>query len=87
MARESRLTLFANEDVSCGNRKRGPALVGVMTGCEVTQETRVPPGSSQNRAAFDAWLRRELSRSYDAALRETVPDELLRLIDAAAEGT
>ena len=87
MARESRLALFANDDVSCGNRKRGPALVGVMTGCETTRETRVPPGPPQNRAAFDAWLRRELSRTYDAALREKVPDELLRLIDAVTEGT
>lgn len=31
-------------------------------------------------AAFDRWLRRELTRLYDDALSEPVPDELLRLL-------
>jgi hypothetical protein len=32
-------------------------------------------------AAFEAWLRRELGRLYDATLSEPVPDELARLLD------
>ena len=31
--------------------------------------------------AFDRWLRGELTRLYDDALSEPVPDELLRLLD------
>lgn len=31
-------------------------------------------------AAFDRWLRQELSRLYDSALAEPVPEELLRLL-------
>jgi hypothetical protein len=32
-------------------------------------------------AAFEAWLRRELGRLYDATLAEPVPEELSRLLD------
>ena len=41
-------------------------------------------------AAFEAWLRRELTRLYGAALAEPVPEELSRLLDprpADANGT
>lgn len=38
------------------------------------------PGVGSSDAAFDQWLRRELSRLYDEALIEPVPDELLRLL-------
>lgn len=32
-------------------------------------------------AAFEAWLKRELGRLYDATLSEPVPEELARLLD------
>lgn len=38
----------------------------------------VPP----HEDAFDAWLRRELGRLYDAALTDPVPETLTRLLDA-----
>lgn len=40
---------------------------------------------NREQPAVEAWLRRELSGQYDAALREPVPDELLRLVAAVAE--
>ncbi len=33
-----------------------------------------------NSAVLDTWLRTELSRLYDSALTEPVPEELLRLL-------
>lgn len=36
---------------------------------------------SPREDAFDAWLRRELGRLYDAALIEPVPEALTRLLD------
>ncbi|MBX9596875.1 MAG: hypothetical protein K2X46_21105 [Roseomonas sp.] len=36
-------------------------------------------------AAFDRWLRQELSRLYDSALSEPVPPELLRLLQDDAK--
>ena len=36
-------------------------------------------------AAFDRWLNRELTRLYDDALAEPVPDDLLKLIDGAGK--
>jgi hypothetical protein len=35
---------------------------------------------------FDRWLQAELSRVHEAALREPVPEELLRLINDPVEG-
>lgn len=39
------------------------------------------PPSDPGEAAFDAWLKRELGRLYDATLSEPVPEELARLLD------
>lgn len=35
---------------------------------------------AEGDAAFDRWLRQELSRLYDSALSEPVPEDLLRLL-------
>lgn len=43
------------------------------------------PGARTD-AAFDRWLRQELSRLYDSALSEPVPPELLRLLKESDEG-
>lgn len=40
-----------------------------------------PAPVSHREDAFDAWLRRELGRLYDAALTEPVPETLTRLLD------
>lgn len=53
-----------------------------------TEAAPAPPvahaGSSRSRtggdAAFDRWLRQELTRLYDSALSEPVPEEMLRLL-------
>lgn len=42
-----------------------------------------PGTTAPGEAAFDAWLRRELGRLYDAALAEPVPPELARLLERA----
>lgn len=39
------------------------------------------PPADPGDAAFDAWLKRELGRLYDATLSEPVPEELARLLD------
>ena len=39
-----------------------------------------PRQSAEGDAAFDRWLRQELSRLYDSALAEPVPEDLLRLL-------
>lgn len=44
------------------------------------QPTEKGPGTVAD-TAFDRWLRGELTRLYDDALSEPVPDELLRLLD------
>ncbi|MGG5888092.1 NepR family anti-sigma factor [Falsiroseomonas sp. HC035] len=36
--------------------------------------------------AFDRWLQAELSQAYEDALREPVPDELLKLINDPIQG-
>jgi hypothetical protein len=46
---------------------------------------RNPTPRNPGEAAFDRWLNRELTRLYDDALSEPVPDELMRLIDGAAK--
>lgn len=46
---------------------------------------RNPAARNPGEAAFDRWLNRELTRLYDDALSEPVPDELMRLIDGAAK--
>lgn len=40
-----------------------------------------PVPVSPHEDAFDAWLRRELGRLYDAVLTEPVPEALTRLLD------
>ena len=45
---------------------------------------RVEGPMRRDPAAFEAWLRRNLHAQHDAALREQVPDELVRILDAAA---
>lgn len=35
----------------------------------------------KDQTAFELWLRQGLTEAYGAALREPVPDELLRLLD------
>ena len=42
--------------------------------------------SADRDAAFDRWLRQELSRLYDTALAEPVPEDLLRLLRQRAQG-
>ncbi len=45
-----------------------------------------PPTPAGTDAAFDRWLRQELSRLYDSALSEPVPAELLKLLEEGGEG-
>ena len=45
-----------------------------------------PRQASEGDAAFDRWLRQELSRLYDSALSEPVPEELLRLLRPESKG-
>ncbi len=47
------------------------------------QDDLPPEGERAAEAAraFDIWLRRSLHRLYDAAAREPIPPELLRLIE------
>ena len=40
----------------------------------------------QDSTAFDRWLKRELSRLFDPVLNEPVPENLRRLLEAAARG-
>jgi hypothetical protein len=35
---------------------------------------------TEEASAFDKWLRRELSRAYDTAMHEPLPDNLLRAL-------
>ena len=39
-----------------------------------------PRPEAPDRAAFDAWLRTELTRLYDATLQEPIPEGLLRIL-------
>jgi hypothetical protein len=39
--------------------------------------TKPPP---RDACAFDVWLHGELARLYDSALREPLPEELLRIL-------
>jgi hypothetical protein len=43
-------------------------------------------GPERPPTAFDRWLQAELSQTYEAALREPVPDELLKLINDPVQG-
>ena len=45
-----------------------------------------PRQAAEGDAAFDPWLRQELSRLYDSALSEPVPEELLRLLRPDSKG-
>lgn len=46
--------------------------------------SRMPDRQSQT--AFDRWLQAELSKAYESALREPVPDDLLKLINDPVQG-
>lgn len=50
--------------------------------------TPINPGGAPGPgdAAFDRWLQRELSKLYDDALSEPVPDDLLRLLGEGSGG-
>ena len=44
-------------------------------------QARIPKAPSKpGEVAFDRWLNRELTRLYDDALSEPVPEDLLKLI-------
>jgi hypothetical protein len=46
----------------------------------------MPPASPVGtEAAFDRWLKQELTRLYDSALSEPVPPELLQLLEKGSE--
>jgi hypothetical protein len=44
-----------------------------------------PTPRNPGEAAFDRWLNRELTRLYDDAMSEPVPEDLLKLIDGTAK--
>lgn len=54
-----------------------------MKGGEDSMERMEGP-MRRDPAAFDAWLRRNLHAQHDAALREQVPEELVRMAEAVA---
>ncbi len=45
-----------------------------------------PAPGAKSRAAFDAWLERGLHQMYDEVVKESVPKELLRLIEEERKG-
>ena len=57
-------------------------LSGMNYHLQLLAKPHPPPGG----AAFDRWVQEELSRAYDEALEEPVPESLLRLIREPAKG-
>jgi hypothetical protein len=49
----------------------------------VTQHNQARGASGPADAVFDRWLRSELTRLYDSALSEPLPEELLRLLQSS----
>ena len=55
-----------------------------MTGHE-TEERAMQWTQQRDKPAIETWLRRQLHAQYDTALREQVPDEMMRLAEAVAK--
>lgn len=77
-----------------GQGKQMPGAVArdQTTGAGMAGSGSDQPGTSAPRPAaqpaasdgFDTWLHAELSRLYDTALSEPVPEDMLRLLQTAA---
>jgi len=53
---------------------------------QMSASTRNDPTMPPDEAAFDLWLHGELSRLYDDALHEPVPESLLRILRETGGG-
>lgn len=62
------------------------AAMGMAENPEGTASRRDPPAAAGRRgagmAAFELWLQQRLHELYDDVMREPIPPELLRLIEA-----
>ena len=65
----------------------GPGASNTMSAHLHSPVASPPPATAMAEpdAAFDRWLRQELSRLYDSALSEPVPAELLSLLQEKAK--
>lgn len=62
-----------------------PAAMSAQLLSEVAPPRRAAPVPvSPREDAFEAWLRHELGRLYNAAMTEPVPEALTRLLDSRA---
>jgi hypothetical protein len=77
--------LVARDPTSGPQGGHGGATSGSETGVEAQPpEVLRPPATTADADRFDAWLQAELSRLYDAALAEPVPEDIIRLLHQAA---
>lgn len=65
----------APDGMSANLQTAGVPPLGAGAGTQAT-----PPREGPGEVAFDRWLHRELSRLYDQALSEPVPEDLLKLL-------